>query len=205
MSSIPLKNNTGYLKFYTNGMIEIKKIDVTVLIPRNSLNRINIYPEGRVIIHQQNSIYEYDLRVDKFYVTKISDMFSSYLAEDTDAKVSADIMEEYKKTIKMIGEQLIGVCRFNVDMSNELEFRFNDVNERIERIMLSNGETSNTIQAIQKDQVIYCNLIVVLFMVAVFVGLTYRELVEEPRFFETPLLNLTLINELVSLPYLESF
>lgn len=200
MSSIPLKNNTGYLKFYTNGMVEVKKIDVTVLIPRNSLNRINIYPEGRVIIHQQNSIYEYDLRVDKIYVAKIGEMFSSYLAEDNDAKLSADIMHEYKKTIKLIGDQLISVCRFNVDISNELEFRFNNVNESIESIMQSNRENSKALENIHTESVAFCNVILVVFMMAGFVALTYYNM--DPVTFEPPILNVTAI---IPLPYLQPF
>jgi hypothetical protein len=203
MSSIPLKNNTGYLKFYTNGMVEVKKIDVTVLIPRNSLNRINIYPEGRVIIHQQNSIYEYDLRVDKIYVAKISEMFSSYLSEDNDANVSADIMHEYKKTIKMIGDQLVSVCRFNVDISNELEFRFNNVNASIESIMQSTREASMAIDNMYTDQLALCNVILVIFMMAGFVALTYYNM--EPVTFEPPLLNLTAIADISPLPYLHPF
>lgn len=200
MSSIPLKNNTGYLKFYTNGMVEVKKIDVTVLIPKNSLNRINIYPEGRVIIHQQNSIYEYDLRVDKIYVAKISEMFSTYLAEDNDEKLSADIMHEYKKTIKMIGDQLISVCKFNVDISNELELRFNNVNETIESIMKTNRDTTKAIDNIYTESLAFCNLILVVFMMGLFVALTYHNM--DPVSFEPPLLNLT---DTIPLPYLQPF
>lgn len=137
-------------------MIEIKKIDITVLLPKCTVSRINIYPEGRVIIYQQHSVYEYDIRIDKFYVPKLNEMFSKYLTtDDNDIKLSSDIMDEYKKTIKLIGDQLIGVCRFNVSISNEIEIQFNATNESvaanasaIQQLVASNASLQSEINRI---------------------------------------------------------
>jgi hypothetical protein len=122
MSTIPLKSNTGSVTLLENGTIEIKKFEMFTLIPKKSVNRVNISSEGRVIIYQSNTTYspEHDFKVDKVNVSRIREMFSTYMnREDDDVEpsnmaASAVIMEEYRTTIRMIAEQLNMVSTLNI-------------------------------------------------------------------------------------------
>jgi len=139
MLTIPLKNSGGTITLFENGTLEIRKVDALIIISKNTLNRINIYPEGRVILYQANSPYstDYEIRVEKVNIPKVQEIFVKYLSnEPTDNKLqlSLAVMEEYKKSIKMIGEQLILLRNFNIETNSDVEERFLAINKSIRAI-----------------------------------------------------------------------
>jgi hypothetical protein len=141
MSTIPLKSNTGTITLLENGTIEIKKFEMYMLIPKKSINRVNISSEGRVIIYQSNTTYspDHDFKVDKVNVPRIREMFSEYLngydePECSNLATSAVIIQEYKNSIRMIVEQLTMVRNFNIDYSTEVENRFEIMQKKIDQL-----------------------------------------------------------------------
>lgn len=144
MSTIPLKSSNGTITLFDNGMLEIRKIDIIIIISKNSLNRVNISSEGRVILYQANTNYsaDHEIRVDKVNIPKVQEMFALYFSEKQTGEAPTPaafneqvaVMEEYKKSIKMIGEQLILLRNFNIETNSDIEERFLAINNSIRAI-----------------------------------------------------------------------
>jgi hypothetical protein len=195
MLTIPLKANSGYIKLHANGTIEIKKLDSSVLIPKRSINRMTIYPEGRVTVFLQNTIYEYNIQLDRMNIPKINELFTTYFSKESesDMKLSFDIMDEYKKTLKMIGEQLLAVCRFNVDISSEIDLQFKATNETAAEMQLAIQELSSMNETLH-NEINSINYKIILAVILVFMSLTYRRLdVSWPSYAEFEPLNYTIL------------
>jgi hypothetical protein len=182
MLTIPLKANSGYIKLHANGTIEIKKLDSSVLIPKRSINRMTIYPEGRVTVFLQNTIYEYSIQLDRINIPKINELFTTYFSKESesDMKLSFDIMDEYKKTLKMIGEQLLAVCRFNVDISSEIDLQFKATNNTAAEMELSIQELSATNETL-RNEINSINHKMIIAVILIMVAFAYQK-VEVPTF-----------------------
>ena len=137
MSTIPLKSNIGTITLLDNGSIEIKKADVITLFGKGSISRINITSEGRVVIFQTSTPYsiDHEFRVDKPYIPKIREMFTLYYdaAEET-LSPSSDILHEYKKSIRLIADQLTIVNKYNLEYGSETDARFILMQMKIDEI-----------------------------------------------------------------------
>ena len=115
MLSIPLKNNSGTVSLLSPHIIEIKKLHMTILVFK-PLNRICIYPEGRISIYQQNTSYtsEHDVTVDKFNIEAVKEMLISYMAPQITAsnmlegnyQNTCPLINEYKENFRMINTKL---------------------------------------------------------------------------------------------------
>jgi hypothetical protein len=127
MYTIPLKSSTGTITLLDNGSIELKKIDTLSLFSKTSINRVNISSEGRIVIFQANTPYsvDHEFRVDKPYIPKIREMFTMYYDTGDEApSPNSDILYEYKKSIRLIADQLVIVNKYNMEYGSETDARF---------------------------------------------------------------------------------
>jgi hypothetical protein len=163
MQSIPLKNNTGTITLHENGNIEIKRLSSTMLIAKNSINRINIYSDGRVILYQINANYTSDLEfhIDRTNIIGIQGLFSAYMTYSSDntadiynkikklqaridelaniqpeLKTTIDIMNDYKTSIKLLSEHIMLICDYNTSSSERIDNKFLEMNNTITDIKL---------------------------------------------------------------------
>ena len=178
MSTIPLKNNAGTIVLYENGNIEIKKLSITSLIAKNSINRINISSDGRVVLYQINATYSTDLEfhVDRANIVGIQDLFNAYMAHTNDnttelyskvkklqaqfdklaniqpeLKTSIEIMNDYKSSIKMVSDHIVLISEYNTSNSERVNKKFIEMNNSITEI---NSKIDNN-RVIDIDPIIY--------------------------------------------------
>jgi hypothetical protein len=161
MSSIPLKNNTGTIVLYENGNIEIKRLSIISLIAKNSINRINIYNDGRVVLYQINANYSTDLEfhVDRVNIVGVQELFTAYMthANDNTAELyiklkklqtqmdkianiqpelntSIEIMNDYKSSIKLVNEHIMLICEHNTNNNEKINSKFLELNKSVNDI-----------------------------------------------------------------------
>ena len=173
MSTIPLKNNTGAIVLYENGNIEIKKLSIISLIAKNSINRINIYNDGRVVLYQINANYSTDLEfhVDRVNIVGVQELFTAYMAHANDNTIAIglndklkklqtridelsniqpelnaciEIMNDYKSSIKLVNEHIMLICEHNTNNTERINNKIIEMNNSITDIK-SNINTFNTI------------------------------------------------------------
>jgi hypothetical protein len=171
MFTIPLKNSSGTLTLLENGLLEIKKVDMIILISKGSMHRVNITTDGKIVIYQSNTTYstDYDIRVDKCHIPKVHEMMNTYMAEyadmdladiyvklnqltermdkftaiDSEINSSIEIMKDYRTSISMLSKQLIMMSDFNVENIQRIDEKFRVVNTMINSIQ-ANINTDNT-------------------------------------------------------------
>jgi hypothetical protein len=163
MQSITLKNNTGTIKLYENGNIEIKRLSSTTLIAKNSINRMNSYSDGRFVLYQINASYSSDLEfhVDRTNITAVQELFSAYMAYTNDnttdlynkikklqtridelaniqpeLKVTIDIMNDYKSSIKLLSEHIMLMCEYNTSNTERIDNKFLEISNSITDVKL---------------------------------------------------------------------
>ena len=170
MSTIPLKNNTGAIVLYENGNIEIKKLSIISLIAKNSINRINIYNDGRVVLYQINANYSTDLEfhVDRVNIVGVQELFTAYMAHANDNTIAIglndklkklqtridelsniqpelnaciEIMNDYKSSIKLVNEHIMLICEHNTNNTERINNKIIEMNNSITDIK-SNINTS---------------------------------------------------------------
>jgi len=171
MFTIPLKNSTGSLTLLENGLLEIKKIDMIVLVSKGSMNRVNINTEGRIVIYQSNANYstDYEVRVDKCNLPKVYEMMNIYMGAhadmdladiyaklnklsermdkftgiDSELNSSIEIMKDYRTSIGMLSKQLVMISDFNIENTQRIDEKFRVVNTMINSIQ-ADINTTNT-------------------------------------------------------------
>jgi len=150
MSSIPLKNNSGTVSLLSPDIIEIKKLHMTILVFK-PLNRICIYPEGRISIYQQNTPYttEHDFTVDKFNIEAVKDLLISYTMPQTTAEGkyqnTCPLINEYRENFRMINTELKSMCDMTINVHEEIEGHLNNLQVEIENIKQSRKVNYNTL------------------------------------------------------------
>ena len=150
MSSIPLKNNSGTVSLLSPDIIEIKKLHMTILVFK-PLNRICIYPEGRISIYQQNTPYtsEHDFTVDKFNIEAVKEMLVNYMVPQTTAEGkyqnTCPLINEYRENFRMINTELKSMCDMTINVHGEIEGHLNNLQVEIENIKQSRKVNYNTL------------------------------------------------------------
>jgi len=162
MFTIPLKNSSGSLTLLENGLLEIKKTDMTILISKSSMNRVNINAEGRIVIYQSNAVYstDYEFRVDKNHISKVYEIMNIYMGDhsdrdladiysrlnklneridkivniDSEIQSSIEFMKDYRSSISMLSNQLIMMSDFNIENIQRIDEKFATVNKMINSI-----------------------------------------------------------------------
>ena len=140
MSSIPLKNNSGTVSLLSPDIIEIKKLHMTILVFK-PLNRICIYPEGRISIYQQNTPYtsEHDFTVDKFNIEAVKEMLVNYMVPQSTTSNSitstyqntVPLINEYRENFKMINAEFKSMCDMTMNTHREMEGHLNNLQTQI--------------------------------------------------------------------------
>ena len=172
MLSIPLKNNSGTVSLLSPHIIEIKKLHMTILVFK-PLNRICIYPEGRISIYQQNTSYtsEHDFTVDKFNIEAVKEMLISYMAPQITAsnmlegnyQNTCPLINEYRENFRMINTELKSMCNMTINVHEEIEGHLNNLQVEIENIKQSHKINYNNLFLN-----VFIGLLLVLFSIYMF-------------------------------------
>ena len=150
MSSIPLKNNSGTVSLLSPDIIEIKKLHMTVLVFK-PLNRICIYPEGRVSIYQQNMPYtiDHDFTIDKFNVEAVKELLVNFMLPQTTAQGTYQntipLINEYKENFKMINMEFKSMCDMTINKHEEIEENLKNLQVQIENVKQNHKINYNTL------------------------------------------------------------